>query len=161
MAVMRREVLASSPTSRPAAARRSSSRPTSGHSPRCVASPMRPRRQRRADQHRRVFRASLLPPAPGLATVLIAAELGADRLVRSLSLVLSVAARSHSGQPRDPTGTSPVRVGVRLTRRWSGMDSNLEYVDTLHLGRSSLARPSYSLALTRRWVMTRVLRGWR
>jgi hypothetical protein len=51
--------------------------------------------QRRADQHRRVFRASLLPPAPGLATVLVAAELGADRLVRSLSLVLSVAARSQ------------------------------------------------------------------
>jgi len=40
-------------------------------------------------------RASLLPPAPGLATVLIAAELGADCLVWSLSLVLSVAARSE------------------------------------------------------------------
>jgi len=36
----------------------------------------------------------MVPPAPGLATFLIAAELGADRLVRSLSLVLSVAARS-------------------------------------------------------------------
>ena len=44
-AVMRREALASSPTSRLAAARRISSRPTSRHSPRCVASPTRPRRR--------------------------------------------------------------------------------------------------------------------
>src|SRR5215472_12146104 len=48
MAVMRREVLASSPTSGPAAARRISLRRTSRHSPRCVASPTRPRRRRSA-----------------------------------------------------------------------------------------------------------------
>jgi len=45
MAVMRTEVLASSRISRPTAAQRISSRPTSRHSPRCVASRMRPRRR--------------------------------------------------------------------------------------------------------------------
>jgi NAD(P)-dependent dehydrogenase (short-subunit alcohol dehydrogenase family) len=45
VAVMRREVLASSPTSRPAAVPRLSLRPTSRHSPRCVASPTRPGRR--------------------------------------------------------------------------------------------------------------------
>jgi hypothetical protein len=39
------KALASSPTSRLAAARRISSRPTSRHSPRCVASPTWPRRR--------------------------------------------------------------------------------------------------------------------
>ena len=55
------------------------------------------RRRRSVQDYNDRFDGSLRScrPAPGLATVLVVAERGADRLVRSLSLVLSVAARSQ------------------------------------------------------------------
>ena len=60
------------------------------------------RRRRSVQDYNDRFDGSLRScrPAPGLATVLVVAERGADRLVRSLSLVLSVAA---IGRVRFPT----------------------------------------------------------